>query len=225
MPLALLYCPSRRPAAAYPWRVGHAAGGDVIQNAGVPTEVGRSDYAGNGGNTYSDPLEVFGAFRGPRDLAAFESAAAQEKIGALNGKANGIFFTCSEVRMSDVKDGTSNTLLIGEKNVEPSGYTDGWGDGGDNECALIGDNADISRWTRYPPWPDTPGLSVFNSFGSAHPSSFHVAMCDGSVHAISYTIEFSTWPDHPDLYHKWYPGVYQLLGNRKDELPIDGSKF
>jgi len=47
-------------------------------------------------------------------------------------------------------------------------------------------------------------------FGSAHSSGFNAAMCDGSVRSITYSIDLET---------------HRRLGNRKDGLPIDGSKI
>ncbi len=50
IPLTIYNCPTRRAAIAYPW------GSDLpLNNAGTPTTVGRSDYAGNGGDLYTDP--------------------------------------------------------------------------------------------------------------------------------------------------------------------------
>ncbi len=43
-------------------------------------------------------------------------------------------------------------------------------------------------------------------FGSAHPNTFGMAMCDGSVHQVSYSID---------------PEVHRILGNRLDKTPFD----
>ena len=49
--LPVLYCPTRRKAIAYPWSQGwHPANVPT-----TPVVVTRSDYAGNGGDTYTDP--------------------------------------------------------------------------------------------------------------------------------------------------------------------------
>ena len=52
IPLSVLYCPSRRKAVAYPWNQSSGAGGATVANAGMPTVVGRTDYACNGGDFY-----------------------------------------------------------------------------------------------------------------------------------------------------------------------------
>ena len=89
-------------------------------------------------------------------------------------------------------------------------------DGGDNQPMLQGYDVDTVRFsqintsTRLPPKQDTPGWQEINGFGSAHPSGVNFVFCDGSVHSISYSIEFET---------------YRRLTNRKDQLPIDASAF
>jgi prepilin-type processing-associated H-X9-DG protein len=47
-------------------------------------------------------------------------------------------------------------------------------------------------------------------FGSAHANGCNMAFCDGSVQMISYQID---------------PEVHRRLGNRQDELPINGNKY
>jgi prepilin-type processing-associated H-X9-DG protein len=120
--------------------------------------------------------------------------------------------------MADVKDGTSSTYFAGEKHINPEHYTDGldWGD-----CGFVygGHDWQIGRWTyydantpsnSYTPWQDTPGLYYVERFGSAHSGGLNMVFCDGSVQAISYSIDAQT---------------HARLGNRKDGYAIDGSKL
>ena len=96
--------------------------------------------------------------------------------------------------MSQIQDGTSKTILVGEKYVDPAAYADG-SDGGDNEAALMGMGRDIVRWSRdensasLPPMQDRRGAQHANSFGSAHPGGFGAAFCDGSVRTISFDVD------------------------------------
>ena len=46
--------------------------------------------------------------------------------------------------------------------------------------------------------------------GSAHPGSFNMALCDGSVRTINYSVDVPT---------------FGRLCNRKDGVPIDANKL
>ena len=129
--------------------------------------------------------------------------------------STGIVYVGSLIRMADIKDGTSNTYLAGEKYLAPDYYTTGQ-DQGDNECAMIGNNEDITRWTGYtpttplPPLQDIPGSVVQWCFGSSHSNGFQMAFCDGSVQMIPYTINST---------------VHRYLGSRADGQTIDAKSF
>ena len=222
--LSMFYCPTRRPATVYPLT------GDTVRNGGpgVTSLVGRCDYAGNGGDWYTDsdasPDNVSYWGSGPTSIANAENPPGQMTADArtylvqIAGESSGIFCGCSTVKMADVTDGASNTYLIGEKYLCPDYYANGL-DGGDNEFALAGENEDVTRWTAssrsppidyIPPSQDTPGLVVRFDFGSAHANGCQMAFCDGSVHVINYSID---------------PEVHRRLGNRNDGLTIDAKKF
>ena len=227
-PLTVQNCPSRRNVATYPF-VTSANYSNLPQQ---PTMVGRSDYAGNGGDIYSD---LGGPFVngvkintglpgcGPSSVTAIENppgqktSAAKNAIAIIAREVNGIIYPTSQVKMADVTDGTSNTYLVGEKYLATDAYASGQ-DYGDNECALIGDNGDIVRWTTlgYAPRQDSTYINSSSYmydwyfFGSAHASGFHMAFCDGAVRLVNYTIEAE---------------VHRCLGNRKDGKPIDGRKL
>lgn len=114
---------------------------------------------------------------------------------------NGTIFFRSEISSTDVTDGTSNTYLLGEKANNPTRYFNNiQADSGgyDNETCYIGHDIDVMRWCYYgsntsllaksKPRRDIAAQEMW-SFGSAHPSSFSMAFCDGSVHQIQYDVE------------------------------------
>lgn len=230
-PLSVLYCPSRRAAVAYPWNNtpgaagGNAANGAEIVNAGMPTIAGRSDYAANGGGVYTAPNAPVSPLwtnaqggnnaAGPASITEVENPPGQMTSNARTTFANiasaatGIVYVGSLTSMADVSDGTSKTYLVGEKYLVPDYYETGICRG-DNENAFMGNNADISRWTFVAPLPDTPGYVAIHQFGSAHSNGFHMALCDGSVTMINYSID---------------PLAHYNLGNRKDGFVIDGNAF
>jgi hypothetical protein len=113
--------------------------------------------------------------------------------------------------MKDISDGTTKTYLLGEKHLNPQSYTDG-SDGADNESMYSGFNNDSHRSTYHnantgislAPMQDTPGLVLYDSFGSAHQAGCFMAFCDGSVQLISYSID---------------PETHRRLGNRMDGMP------
>ena len=117
-------------------------------------------------------------------------------------------------KITDITDGTSNTMLIGEKYVDYNGAFDaslgsgagatagspcnddqGWVDGWDNDtiCAAYGgtiaapgtlSDVEIPKQIRSDQNSDPCGFN----FGSVH-ESLHVVFCDGSVHSVNYNIK------------------------------------
>jgi prepilin-type N-terminal cleavage/methylation domain-containing protein len=114
--------------------------------------------------------------------------------------------------LSDITDGTSNTLLVGEKFVNPhKAWTEsecnddqGWVDGWDNDtiCDAKGNANDQRSVTtldgtsvetpRRIYLQDATDECGFN-FGSIHVGSMNAVFCDGSVHSINYDINATVW--------------------------------
>jgi prepilin-type N-terminal cleavage/methylation domain-containing protein/prepilin-type processing-associated H-X9-DG protein len=212
-PLPTTQCPSRRAPQAYTVSSTYPSASKPNYSDTV-SKVARSDYAANGGDYYTCPIDgPFGDWGGPFDIAGGESAAAVKGLGVIAGLSTGIVHCGSQVRMAMVSDGTSNTYLAGEKFLCTEHYTNGE-DGGDNESMYSGDNGDFQRWTStgfWSPRQDTESLYwVWEIFGSAHACGFNMAFCDGSVRSLSYSINTET---------------HRALGNRKDGKPVDGSKY
>src|SRR6267378_4075061 len=116
---------------------------------------------------------------------------------ASNWEGTGIVCQYQPTRFADITDGSSNTLLVGDKRLD---LTDlGQPQPDDNEGYTSGWDEDTIRQTDLPPMPDArAGGSGALRFGSSHPGRFNVVFADGSVRSISYSIN---------------PTVFSNLGN------------
>jgi prepilin-type N-terminal cleavage/methylation domain-containing protein/prepilin-type processing-associated H-X9-DG protein len=116
------------------------------------------------------------------------------------------------VRIADITDGTSTTLLVAEKRLNL--YYIGQGNrSDDNEGYSGGNDWDTMRNANSPPAPDTRAPTPengFAEFGSSHPSGLHVAFADGSVRHVAYTVN---------------PSVFARLGTRSDGQPVNANDF
>ena len=149
-PLSGFQCPSRRRAALYPAGTGYPH--FRAPNYADSTEVvARADYACNGGSVFQNNGWPSGG-GGPADLAEVDNApaTAQANFAAIGAKVTGVFHAGSMITMAEIRDGSSNTYLFGEKYLNPDHYSTGNG-AGDNESMYMGDNGDIIRWTNVAP--------------------------------------------------------------------------
>ena len=203
MPIAVFYCPTRRRALAYPDSHSNYKTATCTSMT-IPTG-GRSDYAMNCGDQRRN--EIFG---GPDSLQQGDDPNYADWHDTSDH--TGIAYERSEVTVANVRDGTSNTFLIGEKYINADKYATGT-DSSDNENMYVGYDNDMYRTTDpyyNGPRQDTPGLSSPWMYGSAHASGCNFVFCDGHVQTISYSIDRET---------------FRCLGNRKDFQPIDASEL
>jgi prepilin-type N-terminal cleavage/methylation domain-containing protein/prepilin-type processing-associated H-X9-DG protein len=136
----------------------------------------------------------------PRALCDY-AASNREKTGVVVEKAL--------VRIADVSDGTSHTLLVGEKRMNLSNLGQKQDD--DNDGYAAGWSSDTVRNTDRAPAPDHhEGGSGHRRFGSSHPGRFNAAFADGSVRSIPYAVD---------------PAVFELLGHKSDGRAIDTTDF
>jgi len=194
-PLTMAACPTRRAPITLPTYLASSC-----TNCSQVKGKACSDYAVNIGDTSA---VVVWLPNYPPDL-----------------KFSGVSYYQSEIAMTMITDGTSNTYLAGEKYINPDRYLTG-DDRGDDWCMYCGQQDDISRCVGWltgtpltlnpmPPMQDQPGYENIVGFGSAHSGGLNMSLCDGSVRFISYTID---------------PEVHRRLGNREDGLPVDAKSL
>jgi prepilin-type N-terminal cleavage/methylation domain-containing protein/prepilin-type processing-associated H-X9-DG protein len=117
-----------------------------------------------------------------------------------------------KMTFAKITDGTSKTLLVAEKRLQPSKYETG--DAADNAGWAEGWDYDILRSTMYPLEQDgevadsTLHAVIQYQFGAAHPGGMNAVFADGSVTSLSYDIDRET---------------FNQLGNRADGETIKES--
>ena len=203
-PVAIFNCPTRRRPIAYPDSHGANYRTRSSTSMTIP-KSGRTDYAINCG---SQPANEH--FSGPGSLAQGDDP---NYGGWIKASDDGISFERSEINSGHVRDGASNTYLLGEKYLDPNRYTTGTA-AADNENLYVGYDNDNFRNTYYNasngtghlPRRDTPGFNSSQLMGSAHSAGFQVVMCDGSVHMVNFSIDGE---------------VHRRFGSRNDGLPAD----
>jgi prepilin-type N-terminal cleavage/methylation domain-containing protein len=201
-PLPLLYCPTRRQPTVYPNAM-------APRNVAPIATAARTDYAANGGQ--ADMVSEFDWWDPGNPLGNGDPSFADSPsfVWPKPPHYDGVFYATSETIMADLVDGASNTYLVGEKYLNPGNYDNCADDSNDMPC-YTGYDWDMIRWSSDGPKRDQPQLTSWQTFGSAHPTTFGMAFCDGSVHTISYGIDLET---------------HRRLCNRHDRQPVDPSRY
>jgi prepilin-type N-terminal cleavage/methylation domain-containing protein/prepilin-type processing-associated H-X9-DG protein len=195
-PVELYFCPSRRTAGDAPLSSPYAIGWQAVTSNGVIVASGPApaaacgDYGANigtttldyGGPTYGLPLPN-GAFRLGMNLRG--------------------------VRLLEITDGTSNTLLIGERHIPVLTSKGKSAFGQANwDCSIYdGYTTTCSSRSGGPNFPLASSLQdqSANKFGSWHTGMVPFAFADGSVRLLPVSID---------------PATLGLLTNISDGQPI-----
>jgi len=129
---------------------------------------------------------------------------------ASNWEMTGVVQQYLPNRIADVTDGTSNTLLLGDRRLNL--YFLGRVQTDDDTGYASGGDQDIMRRSDNTPLPDysAPTGNGDLRFGSSHTGVINIALADGSVRTLAYTVDRTT---------------FKYLGSKADGQPIDLSGY
>ena len=138
------------------------------------------------------PVQTYGGLA----KSDYAGCAGTSPIGANGIISRGEIGGPNMVRMADVVDGLSRTVMLGEKRLNNAEFGNSLDD---NEPFVnSGWNEDYESYRTANAQPEAdfhlPGeLASQTMFGSAHPSGFNVAMGDGSVRHLRFSVDLLTF--------------------------------
>jgi len=120
----------------------------------------------------------------------------------IDAENNGVLFLNSRLRFSQIQDGSSQTILLGE--MLPGKGSLGWASGTRatlRNTGSFGPVPSLALGQDQPTIAELPGSMTVGGFSSYHTGGANFAFADGSVRFLSYSIE---------------KGLLKQLGNRAD---------
>jgi prepilin-type N-terminal cleavage/methylation domain-containing protein/prepilin-type processing-associated H-X9-DG protein len=201
-PLPGYFCPSRRRNAKQ--------GGRVLMDYAAATPSNDLSNTDDSNSQYNTMFRGYAFDIGQAQNQTYSGAIVRTNWNVATGTSVG---STSPITLDNIKDGTSSTILVGEKRLIPAQYMSGawhddrgWTDGWD---------PDIMRLTSAPFGPDISAQRDQDSgtvgdigyhFGSAHATGMNTAFADGSVKFVPYTMNRIN---------------FQRMGHRSDSQVVD----
>ncbi len=154
-----------------------------------PSDIGDETFVLPGGGIFVGP----GSFQ-PLELATGNYVGVFGTVDlhhvCMSGKCegNGTFFLNRGLNFSEIKDGLSNTMIVGERSSKLAYSTwVGVVTGGQHGPARVVGVAES------PPNSKASPEQYFHNFSSWHPTGTHFLSADGSVHLVSETINMQVY--------------------------------
>ena len=164
--------------------------GSTLTTTQLPVYSCSTTTGGDWGTAAKKP--VVGGYFGA--IPSAYAACYGDSETAIDNSNNGVFFLNSSIARHQIRDGCSNTIMIGEKNPSPGDL--GWMSGTSSTLRNLNDSLNK---------PDDQVMEVGSvrngGFGSGHPDAAIFAFGDGSVRILRNSIDQE---------------VLRKLGNRHD---------
>lgn len=168
---SFLLCPSAQANGEQEIRLPDGGYADPYGPLAFPYSVGRSHYVG-----------CLGTYVSQEEMEDGEFCPSATNVMAGSSRLDGVFYRNSGVNLREVRDGTSNTIGVGERSGQV--FESSW------IGVVHGSQFPAWRvlgWTGEPP-NNEPGSQVhfhgYAQFNSAHSDLTHFAMLDGSVQCM-----------------------------------------
>jgi prepilin-type N-terminal cleavage/methylation domain-containing protein/prepilin-type processing-associated H-X9-DG protein len=177
---------------SFPMQSGWGWGAMVLTYAELPAIYKQVDFGLKTGDSQNLTLigQPIALFRCPSEIGTDtvtctpSSGPSYELASGNYCGSEGVLSAMSQTRLADITDGTSSTLMLGERLVQPGGnsllpFTSAW-------CGQVAFAAEYDlRSVPYlgpdPSHPLNASLTDPLCFGSRHPNGANFALADGSV--------------------------------------------
>ena len=165
-----------------------------------PSDPEGGDYGGYGLSNYA---------------ASTGTCSGASLMGCTNGVLMGVHYSGTDIRIKDITDGSSNTLMVGEINTQPSRvyYKTYWPKGRyncTNRSTHVPMNAFPVGCYIHAAGPNPWDCLAHCGFGSSHEGGAFYTFADGSVKFLSENIDM---------------GTFKALGTRNGNELIDDQDY